>query len=85
MTPRANKILPLVAFTVMALLAMTSCDTKRYKYKVTGTVDTKSGERAAIWYTDTFNIDTVNVMTIMNSNGTYHKIQPPYIIYSLKK
>lgn len=85
MTPRANKILPLVAFTVMALLAMTSCDTKRYKYKVTGTVDTKSGERAAIWYTDTFNIDTADVMVIMNSNGTSHRIQPPYIIYELKK
>lgn len=85
MTPRANKILPLVAFTVMALLAMTSCETKRYKYKVTGTVDTKSGERAAIWYTDTFNIDTADVMVIMNSNGTFHRIQPPYIIYELKK
>jgi cytochrome bd-type quinol oxidase subunit 1 len=83
-TPRQNKIFQLAMFTFMILVAMSSCHGKRYKYKITGTVNTKSGAHDAIWYTDTFNIDTADVMVIMNSNGSYHRIQPPYIIYALK-
>ena len=85
-TTKQIKILLVIVFTIVTgLIVLTSCETKRYKYKVTGTVDTKSGAHAAIWYTDTFNIDTADVMVIMNSNGSYHRIQPPYIIYELKK
>jgi uncharacterized lipoprotein YajG len=84
-TPRQNKLILVIVFMIVtSLIVLTSCETKRYKYKVTGTVDTKSGAQAAIWYTDTFNIDTADVMVIMNSNGSYHRIQPPYIIYALK-
>lgn len=86
-TLRQLKLVLVIAFMIVAgAIILVSCESKRYQYQITKTVQTKSGEHAAIWYTNTFDIDSVNLnMTILNSNGTTWIIAPPYTITELKK
>jgi hypothetical protein len=83
-THRQLKLVITIAFMIVAsLILLASCKQKDYRYQITGTVDTKSGKHAAVWYTDTFNVDSSNlVITIMNSNGSSYQIHPPYTINS---
>ena len=86
MKKKYNKVKNLIGFIVFSLIALNigACNEVNYEYKITGTVNTKDGERPAIWYTDTFQVDSCLVITILNSNGSKHMIQPPYTIYKLK-
>ncbi len=83
-TNRQLKLVLVIAFMIVAgVIILASCKQKDYRYQITGTVLTKSGEHAAVWYTDTFNVDSNNmVITIMNSNGSSYQIHPPYTINS---
>jgi hypothetical protein len=67
-----------------ALVILSSCHQIEFKYKITGTVDTKNGKHDAIWYTDTI-LKSGDTAVIVNSNGTLWKIAPPYEVTELKK
>lgn len=70
-------ILGAIAIT---LILMTGCQSREYKYKVSGEVK----EHPAIWYTDTlsFRGDTAYYA---NSDGSIMIISPPYKIDTLKQ
>ena len=81
---KRSKLVIVFMFVMSTILLLAACETKRYRYQITGTVLTKSGEHAAIWYTDTI-LYSHDTAVIVNSNGTTWKIAPPYTITELKK
>jgi hypothetical protein len=81
-TPQQLKIFLIIMFMLIVSVILASCEQKDYRYRITGTILTSRGEHPAVWYTDTFNVDSSTlVITIMNSNGTSYQIHPPYNIY----
>jgi hypothetical protein len=81
---KRSKLVIVFMFVMGTILLLAACETKRYRYQITGTVDTKSGKHAAVWYTDTI-LYSHDTAVIVNSNGTVWKIAPEYTVTELKK
>ena len=60
-------------------LIIFSCNQKKYRYKIKGTVITNKGPHPAIWYTDTISYDEDTVY-YFNSDGSEVRINPPYVL-----
>ena len=65
-------------------LLLASCSSKEYKYRIEGTVETKDGPHAAVWYTDTICFDNDTIF-YHNSDSTEVRIYPPYVLKHLSR
>ena len=59
-------------------LIIFSCNQKKYRYKIKGTVITNKGPHPAIWYTDTISFDE-DTAYYFNRDGSEVRINPPYV------
>jgi len=84
MTQRTLKLFIISGFLLVATILLTSCERTTYRYKITGNVLYKGKQEPAIWYTDTFTVDSTYMVTIRNSNGSAFNIKPPYTVYVIK-
>lgn len=71
-------------FIVLLGLIIFSCNQKKCRYKIKGTVITNKGHHPAIWYTDTISFDG-DTAYYFNSDGSEVRIKPPYILIDNKK
>jgi len=70
---------------IVLFFALASCNQKiKYRYRITGFVNTKSGKHEAIAYTDTIHGENQDSVWYFNTDGTKLTIVEPYTIEKLK-
>ena len=74
-------------FSLLILLAITSCESHDYKYRISGRVimpdSTPVKLHNAVWFTDTINFNA-DTLYYLNSNGSRVDIYPPFDIDTLR-
>jgi hypothetical protein len=74
-------------FSLLILLAITSCESHDYKYRISGRVimpdSTPAKLHNAVWFTDDINFDD-STLYYFNSNGSRVNIYPPFDIDTLR-
>lgn len=72
-----------IKITILLCLLI-SCNTSDYRYKVTGQVQTKTGQHSAIWYTNKL-LYKGDTAYYVNSDSSMVTINPPYEVEQLEK